>query len=188
MFLLAGWEALAEIKAPFRSSIPFQDADLKAVEREAGRIADAVVVEQCVIQLRARDMADIYRDPERMSQERVWSAYERGVAAVAWAQGTKEAEFVAKWKRLIVSRLEAEEDDDDREVQRIDARLLTLVGIPHPTYPEAAWTAADSYLDADRQAEYDRLEAKYGPRNPSANGIGAKTRGRRETRALTLTH
>jgi hypothetical protein len=193
MFRLAGFEALDKIHKPFRydGSIATPDAQQRqAADREAGRVADGIVRAQCRIAARARAIAAVYRDPERRSQETVDHGYERGVSAWAWSQGSKEADAVRQFNRLIVSRSEAEEDEDDREVARIDARLLTLTGIPHPVYPDAAWTAADTYSGADRQAEYDRLTEIWGPRHPAAtttNGTKpAKTR-RLATRALTTT-
>ena len=49
--------------------------------------------------------------------------------------------------------------------------------------PDAAWGVADTLPESERQAEYDRLEQKYGPRNASTNGAGKTT-----SRRPRLTH
>lgn len=185
MFALAGWKEIDRIKKPFRTEQAVYGAELKAVEREAGRIADGVIREQCRIAARARAIAAVYADPERRSQETVTGGYERGVAVWAWSQGNKEAAALTQWRRLIAARLEAEEDDDDREIARCDARLLALVGIPYPQYPEAAWLAADTYSQGERQAEYDRLTEIWGPRNAARNGNGKVRSTRRLQRPLS---
>jgi len=186
MFQRAGQNEIHGIYEPFRTYNRLYGTELDAAEREAGRRADAIVLRECEIVLRAQDVAQIYADPDRAEAERVWQKYARGVGAIAWAQGNKEADFIRRWSDLIAARRDAESFDDAAAVRSIDARLLRLVGIPHPVLPEAAWDAADELGLAERQDEYDRLEKKYPGTRPgtgtsSTNGI-AKVRTRRETR------
>ncbi len=119
-----------------------------------------------------------------MEAERVWLAYAGQVSAVAWAQGDKEPRFTAAFRDLIAARNDAEASGDDVDVHAVEARLNRLTGVPYPQLPEAAWVAADLLPATDRQAEYDRLERKYGPRNPATTG-SAKVRTLRKTRTLT---
>jgi len=72
----------------------------------------------------------------------------------------------------------------------LERKLERHTGIPFPQLPGAAWEAADLLPPADRQAEYDRLEAKYGPRNSSTNGTGGGAHhpsGRARRRIMTTT-
>ena len=185
MFMVAGWEAIERIRAPFRTQDRLYGGALAAAEHEAGRIADTVVFEQCMIALRAQDVGAIYAEPERMSQERVWAAYTHAVGAMAWAQGNKEAEFTRRWRELIAARNDAEAYDDAAGIRSIEARLDKLTApVKYPQYPQAGWEAADVLSPTARDQEYLRLEAKYGPRNPSSNGIGKTPRGRRQTRPM----
>jgi hypothetical protein len=188
MFALAGGEAINSIYAPLKTQNRLYGDDLAKAEREAGRIADQVVLTQCEIALRAADIQAVTADPEREAAQKVWSEYANGVAAIAWAQGDREADFIRRWRDLIAARRDAEEYDDAATVRAIDARLLRLVGIAHPQLPAAAWDAADQLSESERQAEYDRLEAKYGPRSPDTNGASTKTsrRPRLNTRPLEL--
>ena len=142
------------------------------------------MVRQLKIYLRAADVRAIYADPDRMEQERVWAAYARGIGAIAWRQGNKETEFVRRWRDLIAARTDAEEYDDEAAVRAIEGRLDRMTApVMFPQYPAAAWEAADTPPEANRQVEYDRLEAKYGSRHPSTNGTANKIRGRRQTRS-----
>ncbi len=60
------------------------------------------------------------------------------------------------------------------------------MGVPYPQLPEAARQAAECIANrAERDEEYQRLERKYGPRNPTANGNKARGRHRLSTPALT---
>ena len=73
MFEYASLGEMNSIREPFRT--PFAGAHLhgKALEdaeRKAARAADAVVLKQCEIQLRARDIQAVYNDPDRMEAER----------------------------------------------------------------------------------------------------------------------
>ena len=139
-------------------------------EAQADRNMEALVARQIEIELRARDVQKVYTDPDRSEAERVWQPYANQVQGVAWRQGNKSDAFIKKWRELLGARNEAEEDGDDAAVRRIDARLLSLVGYPHPVLPGAAWEAADMVPASERDAEYERLAAKYGPRSPAANG------------------
>jgi hypothetical protein len=185
MFEYASLGEMNSIREPFRT--PFAGPHLhgKALEdaeRKAGRAADAVVLKQCEIQLRARDIQAVYNDPDRMEAERVWLAYAGQVSAVAWAQGDKEPRFTATFRDLIAARNDAEASGDAAGVRAVEARLNRLTGVPYPQLPEAAWDVADLLPEADRLIEMERLEKKYG-RNPSANGAGdvPKTSRRRLT-------
>ncbi len=168
MFALAGWEELNRIKEPFRyggsPQVPTA-RERAAAEREAGRIADEVVLQQCMISLRARDVAAVYNDPARMAHEKVWNDYAKGVAAIAWSQGNKEADFVRRWRELIAARRDAEEYDDCGALRSIDARLQRLTGLEYPVFP-----SADTVPEADR--------------TPSTDGTATKPKGRR-TQALS---
>jgi hypothetical protein len=150
------------------------DAETRAAEVEAGHGVDRLVLEQCMVHLRAEDMRDIYADPDRMESERVWNAYCHQVSAYAWQQGDQ---WIARWRAMIADRAAAEEYGDPTGA--IDARLLRHVGTPYPVLPDAAWNAADTIpMAGERQAEYDRLTAKYGPREPSTPATNAPTRRR----------
>ncbi len=87
-----------------------------------------------------------------------------------------EPALVAQWRELIADRQATEEYGDPTAA--IDARLLRHVGVPYPQLPQAAWDTADVLAAAERQAEYDRLTAKYGPRTPVTDEA-PKRRGRK---------
>lgn len=149
-------------------------AEVKAAEIEAGHGVDRLVLEQCMIHLRAEDMAEIYRDPDRMESERIWQAYLKQVSAFAFQQGNQSDRWVAKWRALVEERASAELDGDP--TGPIERRLDRHVGYPYPQLPEAAWAAADLLPASERDEEYRRLTAKYGPRTPPD---APKRRGRR---------
>jgi hypothetical protein len=154
-------------------------------EARADRNMEALVARQIEIDLEAQARSAVYNDPDRSEAERVWQPYANQVQAVAWRQGNKSDAFIKKWREQIDARNEAEEDGYDAAVRRIDARLLSLVGVPHPVLPGAAWEAADMVPASERQQEYDRLEAKYGPRNPKSNGAAKVGRRRLSTRPMS---
>jgi hypothetical protein len=182
----AGTSALSEALEPFRyerNRFPTPtESEKRVAEQQVQRNVDALVVRQLKIYLRAADVREVYADPERMSHERVWNAYTRGVGAIAFTKGSGEAEFLRRWRDLLHARNDAEAYGDD--VRAIERRLDRLTApVTYPQYPAAAWDAADTLPEADRQAEYDRLEQKYGPRNATTNGTAVtKFRNRRETR------
>jgi len=136
MFSRAGAAEIDRIKEPFRTHNRLLGAELAAVEREAGRIADGIILKACESALRSQDEWAAHNDPDRAEAQKLWSEYATGVAAISWAQGNKEPAFLAKWKALIAARNEAEEFGVDAEVRTIDARLLRLVGIPYPASAE----------------------------------------------------
>jgi hypothetical protein len=78
---------------------------------------------------------------------------------------------------MVAARQDAESFGDSTAA--IDDRLLRLVGVPYPTLPEAAWNAADTLPAPERQAEVDRLTAKYGPREPATTDTPTRRRGRK---------
>ncbi len=195
MFMYASPAEWASIREPFRTphiGTQLHGSSLADAERKAGRAADAVILNQCEIALRARDVAAVYADSDRLEDERVRALYNKSVTAAAWAQGNREAQFIARFAELIAARRDAEAFGDADGIRAAEARLNRLTGVPYPTLPEAAWAAADEIPTlADRQAEYERLELKYGPRNPDANDAGTKTSRKRMTTrpmsALTTT-
>ena len=137
-----------------------KDGERKAIEN-----MDALVARQCEEQLRRLDEVAIHADPDRVEAQRIWIEYTNQVSAVAQRQGNNQQDsFIASFRDLISARADAEEYGDD--TRAIEARLGRLVGVPYPTLPGAAWAAADLMPVSERQAEYDRLEAKYGPRPP----------------------
>ena len=148
----------------------------RSAEIEAGRNMDELVARQCEIYLRAEDVRAIYIDPDRYEDERIRQAYNSQVAAVAWSQGSKEASFVATFKELIAERRDAEAYGDNDGVRSAERRLERLTGVPWPQLPGAAWDAADTLPETERQAEYDRLTEKYGPRDAATNGAGTTSR------------
>ena len=144
-------------------------------QKEAGRNIDALMPRLCEQHLRRTDEAALYRDPDRLEEQRIWNDYTAQVSAYAWQQGNKSDEWVRRWQQMVADRAAAEEYGDPTGA--IDARLLRHVGAPYPVLPDAAWAAADT-MPSDRQAEYDRLTAKYGPRIPSTTDA-PKRRGRK---------
>jgi alkylhydroperoxidase family enzyme len=128
--------------------------------------------------LRRSDEAALYRDPDRLEEQRIWNAYTHQVSAAAWQQGNKSDEWVRRWREMIADRAAAENYGDSTAA--IDARLLRHVGVPYPQLPGAAWDTADLLPATDRQTEYDRLTAKYGQRQPvSSPSTDAPKRRRR---------
>ena len=144
-------------------------------EKEAGRNIDALMPRLCEEHLRRTDEAALYSDPDRLEEQRIWNDYTVQVSAYAWQQGNKSDDWVRRWREMVADRAAAEEYGDPTGA--IDARLLRHVGAPYPVLPDAAWAAADS-MAGDRQVEYDRLTAKYGPREPITDAP-PKRRGRK---------
>ena len=64
---------------------------LRAAEVEAGRGVDRLVLEECMVHLRAEDMRAIYFDPDRLEAERIWAAYANQVTRIAFTQGNEES-------------------------------------------------------------------------------------------------
>jgi hypothetical protein len=154
---------------------------------EARRRARSVALQLIKDQLRIDDIRSVWADPDRLEDERIRSAYNVQVAAVARTKGNEEPAFVSRFAELIVDRREAVAHDDADAIRAAEVRLQRHTGVPWPQVPSAAWESADTLPAAERADEYARLEAKYGPRNPSANGTGAgkKSRTRRlSTRPL----
>ena len=133
------------------------EREKKEANVQASRNMDALVARQCEQHLRRTDEADLYRDPDRLEEQRIWNAYLHQVSAYAWRQGNKSERWVAQWRELIADRQATEEYGDPTAA--IDARLLRHVGVPYPQLPQAAWDTADVLAAAERQAEYDRLTA-----------------------------
>jgi hypothetical protein len=148
-------------------------------EKEAGHLMDALMPRLCEEHLRRTDETDLYRDADRLEEQRIWNAYATQVSNYAWRQGDKSDVWVRRWQQMIADRAAAEEYGDP--VGAIDARLLRHVGIPYPQLPSAAWDTADVLPATERQAECDRLTAKYGPREPSTTPAmdAPKRRGRK---------
>ena len=148
---------------------------MPAAEKEAGRNIDALMPRLCEEHLRRTDEADLYRDPAGLCQQRVWGSYTNQVSAKAWSQGNLSDIWIARWRSLISERSDLEEYGDS--TASVDRRLLQHVGVPFPAMPLAGWEAADLLSPTDRQAEYDRLTAKYGPRTATTDA--PKRRGRK---------
>jgi hypothetical protein len=142
----------------------FSSAKSEQAAKEAGRNFDALVARECETMLRQADEAAIYADPDRQEQTRIWNSYTNVIGRVAWSKGNRSDAFIAKWSELIQDRDAAEEMGES--TVGIDRRLEKLTGYPYPVLPGAAWETADVLPDSERQAEMDRLEAKYGPRKP----------------------
>ncbi len=159
------------------------EAEQRKVDAATARNVHATVISQLKIYLRARDVAAIWNDPDRMEAERIWNAYARSVGAIAFTKGSGEATFVRKWRDLIAA---LNDSDDDTDARLLTARLdrLTLP-VKYPVLPDAAYEAAATLPKAEQQAELERLDAKYkAPTNvTSTNGTAKRTL--RKTRTLT---
>ena len=156
----AGHLRLAAALAP-RALDTWDAASRDAAERQVSASVDALVVEQLVDQLRRSDEQAIYDDPDRQEDQRVWSAYLRLVSSVAATRGGKSDAFVDRWRTLLADRAEALAVGES--TVRTD-RTLASMGLPYPALPGAAWDTADLLNESARLAEFERLEAKYGPR------------------------
>ena len=156
----AGHLRLAAALAP-RALDTWDAASRDAAERQVSANVDALVVEQLVDQLRRADENAIYNDPDRREDQRVWSAYLRLVSSVAATRGNKGDALVDRWRTLLADRAEALAVGES--TVRTD-RTLASMGLPYPALPGAAWDTADTLNESDRLAEFERLEAKYGPR------------------------
>jgi len=156
-----------------------QARPMPEAEKEAGRNIDALMPRLCEEHLRRTDEAALYRDPARLCQQRVWGSYTTQVSAVAWSQGNKSDTWIARWSSMVAERADLEEFGEP--TASVDRRLLHHVGVPFPQMPEAAWEAADMLPATERQAEYDRLSAEWGPREPATTPATdtPKRRGRR---------
>jgi hypothetical protein len=142
------------------------DAETRAAEIEAGHGVDKLVFEQCLIHLRAEDLAEVYRDPDLLERERNWQSYLAQVTAAAFVQGNKGETWTRRWQEMVAERADAVESGDPTGV--LDRRLERHVGTPYPVAPAASWAAADTIpIAAERDAELLRLEKKYGPREPA---------------------
>lgn len=151
---------------------------------QARRAIHALVVRECKVDIRARDMRQIECDPDLLEDHRIRQAYNAQVSAIAWAKGDGEARFVRKFNALIEERRDAEEYGDDAGVRSAERQLDRHTGVPYPLLPAAAWDAADLLPASDRQQELDRLEKKYGPRHPASNGAAKTSRRRLTTRPM----
>jgi hypothetical protein len=133
---------------------------------EAARRFREVGAKYIAEQLRLVDISAVYGDPDRQEADRIRSAYNQVVSSVAAAKGNKEHRFIERFAELIAERTDAEAVGDDAGVRRAESALGRHVGIQYPQLPAAAWESADQMADAAaRDAEYRRLEAKYGPRD-----------------------
>jgi hypothetical protein len=146
-------------------------------EKDAGLNIDALMPRLCERHLRRTDEAALYRDPDRLEEQRIWNAYTHQVSAVAWQQGNKSDAWIARWRDMIADRVAVEDYGDSTAAT--DLRLLRHVGVPYPQLPGAAWDTADLLPATERQVEYDRLTAKYGPREPSTTPSTDAPRRRR---------
>jgi hypothetical protein len=152
------------------------EAEKREIERQVTANMDALVERMAAESLRRSDEAELYRDPRRLCEQRVWGCYTSQVSAKAWQQGSGSDAWIARWSAMIAERAELEEFGDS--TTSVDARLLRHVGVPFPAMPLAAWEAADMLPATERQDEYDRLTALYGPREPVATDA-PKRRGRK---------
>ena len=175
---------MASVDEAQRSTGPLWLSGRPDLPQEKERLAEAArrerlaVVAQIERQFRAQAIQAVYADPDRYEAERIWQAYNRAVAHIAWRQGDKEPQFVAKFTEPIQARTDAESEGDDAGIRLLDAQLLRLTGVPFPRLPQAAWDAADTLPDSERELEYQRLTLKYGPRTaPIGNGKGRRQRG-----------
>jgi hypothetical protein len=155
-----------------------RDDWLAKAQVESKRRWREVALSQIADQLRNVDEQAIYNQPDRLEAQRIWTAHGTSVAAVAWAQGDQSEMWLKRWRDLLERRSDLEAIGDERGVRAATAKLDRYTGVPYPQLPDAAWTAADLLPEADRQAEYARLEAKYGPREKPTPANGRR-RGRR---------
>ncbi len=159
-------------------------------KREANAAAcrnlDALILRQLEVSELAREAQAAYNHPDRMEYARISTAWAHQVDSIAFTHGNKVEAFVGRVRDLLRQRDDAEAIDDEDEVRRIEGRLDKLTGVPFPVLPDAAWIAADTLPEADRQPEYDRLTEKYGVRNAATNGNGAVTKTRTIRKPRTL--
>ena len=174
----AGHLRLAAALAP-RALDTWDAASRDAAERQVSANVDALVVEQLVDQLRRSDEQAIYDDPDRREDQRVWSAYLRLVSSVAATRGNKSDTFVDRWRTLLADRAEAVAVGES--TLRTD-RTLASMDVPYPALPGAAWDTADLLNESDRLAEFERLEARYGPREFADVTPSTSTRRSRKIR------
>ncbi len=185
---LAYDEALLPLRFGDSYSQPSESQRHRA-EQEAQRNVDVLVVRQLKIYLRARDVQEIYADPDRMEQGRVWNAYLHQVDSICFTKGDKAPIFIARFLELVAARNDAEAYDDADGVRAAEARLDRLTApVTYPRLPQAAWEQADLLPEGVRQEELDRLRQKYGDRpgtDAPTNGNGKTPRGRRRTMTPT---
>ena len=174
----AGHIRLAGALAP-RAMDAWDTSTREAAERLVSANVDALVVEQLVDLLRRSDEQAIYDDPDRQEDARVWSAYLRLVSSVAVNRGNKSDAFVDRWRTLLADRAEALAVGES--TVRTD-RTLASMDVPYPAVPGAAWDTADLLNESDRLAEFERLEAKYGPREFADVTPSTSTRRSRKIR------
>jgi hypothetical protein len=152
------------------------ESQKREIERQVTENVDRLVAKQAEEYLRRLDEAELYRCPDRLEEQRIWNSYTAQVSAAAWQQGNQSDEWVRRWRQLIADRAAAEQYGDPTGA--LDARLERHVGTPYPQLPDAAWDSADLLPATERQAEYDRLTVKYGPREP-ATDTPARRRARK---------
>jgi hypothetical protein len=176
----AGVVALGEALIPHktldhRGTLIRLELDKATVEKQRKQNLDRLVERECEANLRHSEERAIYSDRDRQEEQRIWSAYLNYVSRIAWSQGNKSESWVAEWRKLIRQRNAAQEYDES--TLSIDGQLEKMVGVPFPKLPDAAWDTADCLSEGDREAEYKRLEKKYGPRKPEG---AARHRGRNQ--------
>ena len=110
---------------------------------------------------------------------RIHNHYNSQVSAVAFRQGDQKPRFVARFAELIAERADAAAVGDDDGVRSAERRLDRHTGVPYPQVPDAAWATADLLPAATRDAEYSRLERKYGPRSTAEENTHSRRRGDR---------
>ena len=184
---VAGSGALSEATAPMKfggNLGPPTESEQRAAAATADRNVLEVVARQQAIYRRADAVRAIHFDPDRAEADRIWNAYMRQINSVAFTHGNKVDAFARRFWVLVGELEDAQSYDDDAGVRAGEARLFRHTGRRWPQLPEAAWVQADLLPEAVRQEELDRLEVKYGPRRPSANGTAGKTRGRRSSRPM----
>jgi hypothetical protein len=148
---------------------PFQDNVtsqwIAEANAEARRRFREVALKELAEELRVADVQRAEQDPDRQEEERIRAEYLRQVSSVAFRQGNKEDAFVKRFRELVADRAEAEAIGDEAGVRAAERRLDRHVGVPYPRLPDAAWATAKVLAPAEREAEYRRLEQKYGPRD-----------------------
>jgi hypothetical protein len=155
-----------------------RDNWLAKAQSESKRRWREVALSQIADQLRIVDEQAIYNQPDRLEAQRIWDGYGRAVAAVAWAQGDRSETWLKRWRDLLERRSDLEAIGDERGVRAATAKLDRYTGVEYPRIPAASWSTADLLPEVDRQAEYARLEAKYGPREKPTPANGRR-KGRR---------
>jgi hypothetical protein len=155
---------------------------------EFRRRFEALVLRELETNELAREMASAFNSPERISYARIIRPWEVQVERVIFEHGNKAEAFAGRVRDLLRDRDLAGADGDEDDVRSIERRLDKLTGVPFPVMPQAAFAAAEMLPAGDREAELERLEAKYGNRTgaetPSSNGSG-KVRAARKTRVLS---